>query len=277
MQESIYRNFIAELLTSSSAVARDNFGKVSGTTKEGDPNQVLTAADLSIGQLMIDEITRHFSGHNIIDEEAGLVDKGSVYTWVVDPIDGTSNFAAGVPLFGIMLGLLEGGTPIAGGIALPALNMICVAEKGAGAWCGNERMSVSHGVDLQNSLIAYGMDSDPRNPEAAKVECARLEKLVPRIRNLRTSNSAFDVVMVAQGKYGGILNRTSRIWDNVAPQMMVEEAGGIFTSFDGKPSDYTKPLSRAGDNFTFCAAEPGVHRELQVLLAPAQATDQSPQ
>lgn len=267
MQESTYREFIAQLLASASAIAMNSFGKVSGTTKAGDPNQVLTATDLTISGLIVDEIRRRYFEHNIIDEEMGVVDNGSPYTWVVDPIDGTSNFAAGVPLFGIMLGLLQGNTPIAGGIALPAFNMICTAEKREGAWCGSKRITVSNSDRLQDSLIAYGIDSNPNNPDTTKRECAFLAELVSRIRNLRCSNSAFDVVMVAQGKYGALLNRSSKIWDNVAPQIIVEEAGGLYTTFDGKPIDYTEPTRKASVNFTLCAAAPTVHRELQVLLA----------
>jgi myo-inositol-1(or 4)-monophosphatase len=77
--------------------------------------------------------------------------------------------------------------------------------------------------------------------------------------------------MVAQGKYGGILNRTSRIWDNVAPQIIVEEAGGIYTTFDGEPIDYSQPLIKATANFTLCAAAPALHRQLQALLVSGSA------
>jgi myo-inositol-1(or 4)-monophosphatase len=272
MQKSTYRSFIAQLLASASAVALDNFGKVSGTTKAGDPNQVLTATDLRIGRLVADEIKRCYPAHNIIDEETGVMDNRSPYTWVVDPIDGTSNFAAGVPLFGIMLGLLHANTPIAGGIVLPAFNVICTAEKGEGARCGTERIAVSTSDQLQSSLIAYGIDSNPNNLAATKQDCALLGELVPRIRNLRSSNSAFDVVMVAQGKYGAVLNRTSRIWDNVAPQIIVEEAGGLYTTFDGKLIDYTEPTSKAAANFTFCAAAPPLHQQLQALFASQGGT-----
>jgi myo-inositol-1(or 4)-monophosphatase len=272
MQESTYRDFITQLLASASAIVLDNFGKVSGTTKAGDPNQVLTVTDLRIGRLVIDEIKRRFPGHNIVDEETGVLHNGSPYTWVVDPIDGTSNFAAGVPLFGIMLGLLHANTPIAGGIALPVFDMICTAVKGEGAWCGTERIAVSTADRLRDSLVAYGIDSSPNNPYATKKECAFLGELVSRIRNLRSSNSAFDVVMVAQGKYGAFLNRTSKIWDIVAPHIIVEEAGGLYTTFDGKPIDYTEPTRKAGANFTVCAAAPILHRELQALLAFQEAT-----
>jgi myo-inositol-1(or 4)-monophosphatase len=261
-----YCDFIREVLTSASAIAVERFGKVSGTTKAGDPNQVITATDLQIGRLLVGEVRRRYPEHNIIDEETGVVENNSAYTWVIDPIDGTSNFAAGVPLFGIMLGLLHEDTSLAGGIALPAFGIICTGEKGKGAWCGAERIAVSTLTDLKNSLIAYGIDSQPSDPDATKEECAWLAELVLRIRNLRSSNSAFDAVMVAQGKYGAFLNKTSKIWDNVAPQVIIEEAGGLYTTFHGKPIEYTDPTKRVSANFTYCAAAPALHRQLQALI-----------
>lgn len=266
MQGFTYRDFISRVLTSASATAMSSFGNVSGNVKAGDPNQVLTATDLEIGRFIVGELTRSYPGHNVIDEETGVIQNNSAYTWVVDPIDGTSNFAAGVPLFGVMLGLLYGETPIAGGIALPAFGTICIAEKGKGAWCGTERIAVSAVPDLRDSLVAYGIDGQPYNPDATKQAGAFVAELVLRIRNLRSSNSAFDSLMVAQGKYGAVLNKTSRIWDNVAPQLVIEEAGGIYTTFDGQPMKYADPTTMAGANFTFCAGAPALHHQLQVII-----------
>lgn len=116
-----YLDFISQTLISASKIANDNFGKVSETTKQGDNNQVLTETDLAIGKYIVQKIQTSFPDFNIIDEEAGVIDKKGRFTWVVDPIDGTSNFAAGLPTYGVMIGLLDGAIPIAGGIALPAL------------------------------------------------------------------------------------------------------------------------------------------------------------
>jgi myo-inositol-1(or 4)-monophosphatase len=103
-----YKDFILEVLNEVSAIALRSFGKVSGTTKATDNNQVLTETDIEIGNKIVAAIKAKYPDHNIIDEEAGVVDNASTYTWVVDPIDGTSNFANGVSAYGIMIGLLEG-------------------------------------------------------------------------------------------------------------------------------------------------------------------------
>lgn len=261
-----YQEFIQQSLEEAAKIARKRFGRVSGTTKEGDKSQVLTETDIEIGKYLIDRIQHSFPQYNIIDEEAGIVDEGSEYTWVIDPIDGTSNFAEGVPTYGVMLGLLEGGQPIAGGIALPSFEEVCIAEKGKGAFCNGERMQVTGTKELDSVLVVYMIDAHREDPDSTRQECALLAEIVLRIRNLRSSSSAFDFVMVAKGKYGAVLMRTSKIWDNVAPQILIEEAEGVYTDFFGKKIDYSNSLSKASQNFTFCAAPPALHRQLQEII-----------
>lgn len=261
-----YSDFIESVLKKASEIARDNFGRVSGVTKVGDNNQVLTETDLAIGQMIVGEIKNSYPRHNIIDEEAGVIDRKSEFTWVVDPIDGTSNFAAGVPTYGIMIGLLQKNIPIAGGIALPAFTEIYLAEKGAGAYFNKKKLQVDGRQTLSDALVAYLIDGHQENPQITRDECAMLADIILAIRNLRTSGSAFDAVMVAKGKYGGYLNRTSKIWDNVAPQILLEETGCIYSDFFGKPIDYSNPLTKAGQNFTACAASPLLHKQLQDII-----------
>jgi len=261
-----YNNFITQSLEESSDIARKSFGKVAGTTKAGDNNQVLTETDLEIGKLLIGKIQTKFPEHNIIDEEAGVINNNSNFTWIIDSIDGTSNFANGIPLYGIMLGLLKDDVPIAGGLALPSFSEIYMAEKGQGAYCNSQKISVAKENDLKKALVAYGIDGHQENPKFTRDECALLAEIVLNIRNLRTSNSVFDIAMVAKGNYGAFLNRTSKIWDNVAQQIIIEEAGGIYTDFFGNFIDYSKALSQPQDNFTFLAAPPALHAKLLEII-----------
>ncbi|WP_327585410.1 hypothetical protein OHA25_58775 [Nonomuraea sp. NBC_00507] len=138
----MYRQFIEQVLDVASAVARDKFGKVSTRYKESDPHQVLTEADTAIGKLLLR------------------------YTWVIDPIDGTSNFAAGLPHYGIMV--LEDATPIAGGIALPAFGEIYSAQKGEGATCNGAPIHVAGNGGVAGRMLCYGIDADPAHPEVAR-------------------------------------------------------------------------------------------------------------
>lgn len=261
-----YRNFIIESLKDASQIALRGFGGVTEMAKAGDNNQVLTQTDLEIGKFLIGEIEKQFSDHNIIDEEAGVIDKKSKYTWVIDPIDGTSNFANGLPTYGAMFGLLEDDVPIAGGISLPAFGQIYSAEKGKGAFCNGHAVRVTQETRLLSCLVAYGIDGHQENPELTKAECEILSGVVLGIRNLRSSNSVFDLAMVAKGSYGAFLNQTSKIWDNVSQQIIVEEAGGIYTDFWGNPVDYADPLAKVDQNYTFCAAPAELHRQLQEII-----------
>lgn len=259
-------DFITNVLEDITDIANANFGQISSTVKPDDNNQVLTATDIEIGNLIVSRIKDEYPDYNIIDEEAGSIDNGSNFTWVVDPIDGTSNFAGGIHAYGTMIGLLDGGKPVAGGIALPFFKEIYVAEKGEGAYCNGNQINVSKESKLLNSLISYGIDGYQKDSQLTFTETKMLAKIILGIRNLRASNSVYDIALVASGKYGAWLNQTTKIWDNVAPQIIIEEAGGIYTDFWGKPIDYSDPIKKAKDNFTCCAGSPILHGQLQAII-----------
>lgn len=263
---SQYQVFIKDTLTKAAAIAARNFGDLSHSVKSNDRNQVLTATDMEVGRFLTRAIKRAYPDHNIIDEELGCLDVGSRWTWVVDPIDGTSNFAAGLPQYGIMLGLLDGATAVAGGIALPAFAEVYVAAKGDGAWCNDVKLQVLAETDLSNSLVAYGIDGHPEAPARTAGEARLLGEIILAIRNLRASNSAFDQAMVARGAYGVSANQTSKIWDNVAQQIIIEEAGGVYTDINGGPIDYRDALNRAEENFTWLAGAPALHAQMLAVI-----------
>lgn len=261
-----FTDFINDILQQASEVANRNFGKVSGVVKPGDNNQVLTETDIEIGKLIVSAISDTFPEHSIIDEEAGVIDRGSKYTWVIDPIDGTSNFANGVPTYGVMIGVLEDAVPIAGGVALPFFKEIYLASSGNGAYCNGTRLHVSKEPVLLNSLVAYGIDGHQEAPELTRSETTVLTDIVLGIRSLRSSNSTYDLMLVANGKYGACMNQTSKIWDNVAPHIIIEEAGGVFTDFHGQPPDYGNATQKVDENFTWCTGSPELHTALQTII-----------
>lgn len=263
-----YQDFIREQLLEASRIATSYFGNVTASVKTDDNNQVLTETDLAIGEHIVSAIKRRYPDHNIIDEEAGGVDNNSQFTWVVDPIEGTSNFAAASPLYGIMLGLLDGATPIVGGVIAPVLNQLYLAEKGKGTTCNGEVIEVTSEQKLSNVLVSYGIDGHIEDQQRTIDECRVLADIVDNIRNIRnTGCEAFDSMYVAKGSYGARLNTTSKIWDNVAPQIICEEAGAIWTDIHGQPIDYSKPLARINDNFTYCVASIELHKQLQAIIA----------
>ena len=261
-----YRSFLEKTLTQASQMAKEFQGRVSVTLKPGDNNQVLTEADLAIGEFIVGECQNQYPDYNIIDEEAGVIDKGSNYTWVIDPIDGTSNFASGLPHYGIIIGLLDGETPITGAVALPYFDKLYVAERSKGTFLNGEKI-VTKGQDkLSDSLLAYGIDGYQDEPQRTHDEIAMLGSLILSVRNLRSSNSVFDIMSVVDGSYGASLNQTSKIWDNVGCQVIVEEAGGKYTDFWGRQIDNSNPLKKAEDNFTMCAASTVLHGQVQSVI-----------
>ncbi|MGE5042330.1 MAG: inositol monophosphatase family protein [Candidatus Levyibacteriota bacterium] len=261
-----YSPFLQKALSEASEIATSYFGKTTAIAKEGDNNQVLTEADLQVGKYIVTEIEKEFPEHNIIDEEAGVLNKKSDFTWVIDPIDGTSNFAAGTPNYGIIIGLLHLDQPIAGGVALPFFKEITTAEKEKGAFCSGKKLAVTQESSLLSSLVAYAIDGHQENANMTYDECKILADIVLGIRNLRASGSIVDGMMVAKGKYGAYLNRTSKIWDNVGQHIIIEEAGGVYTDFFGKPMDYSNPFGKAKQNFTWCIGSPTLHKQLQEII-----------
>lgn len=261
-----YTTFIEDVLNGASEIARQHFGKVAGIRKDDDSNQVLTQADLDIGKFIIGKIFEIYPDYNIIDEEAGVIDKKSEYTWVIDPIDGTSNFAVGAPGYGIIIGLLHNEVAIAGGVALPYYHEIITAETNIGAFDNGVKLEVTKETNLLACLVTHEIDGHQENPEMTYDECKTLANIVLGIRNLRITGSVFDGMLVAKGKFGAFMGRTSKIWDNVGVQVIIEEVGGVFTDFFGNKMDYSNPLEKAKQNFTRCMGSVEIHRQLQEII-----------
>ena len=158
----------------------------------------------------------------------------------------------------------------AGGVALPVFSETIIAEKGRGAFCNGEKIRVTNEPRLLSTLVAYIIDGHQENPSLTRREAQIIGEVVLGIRNLRASGSVFDLMMVAKGKYGGFLCQTSKIWDNVAPQIIIEEAGGVYTDFLGIPLDYSSPISRVDENYTVCTAPATLHKELQQIIHQAK-------
>lgn len=260
-------SFIQQCLVETSKIAVSHFGKVKIKVKPTDTNQVLTDADMEIGNHIIEKIKKEFPAYNIIDEEAGVIDNNGQFTWVIDPIDGTSNYAVGNPQYGIMIGLLDGNVPVAGGFALPFTNEITIAERGQGTFCNGKMIMVSKEAQLNNCLIAYHIDGHPEEPQRTREEMSLLGEIILRVRNMRNSGAEpLDGFYVAIGRYGALLNKTMRIWDMVAPHIVIQEAGGTVTDFWGQPIDYSNPLKRTNEHFTICAGAPQIHKQLQEII-----------
>ncbi len=231
------------------------------TTRKESISSVVTEADLASEAAILEILSGTPEPFNIITEEAGYLDHGSGYTWVVDPLDGTSNFAAGLPWFGVIIALFEGSTPVLGGMYLPLEEKLYMAEKGHGATLNNRPILATQGSDLENALVAYSFDfSDV--PGKTRSEMAILERLTGKVRNIRSTNSLLDFCYVADGRLGAAVNQTTKIWDIAVAWLMIREAGGTVTTIEGMPVRFDLSPGSFQQNYTIIASGSGIHSRL---------------
>lgn len=223
---------IKEAINEASEILNSGFGKVwEGKLKESQ-SSIVTEMDVAAEKKITHIITSRYPGHSIIGEEKGAVMTGSEYTWVIDPIDGTSNYAAGIPWFGTLIALLRFDQPVAAGAYLPFYDLLYYAEKGKGVFRNGQPVSVSAEREIKNMLFAYSTDYS-EDIEDMKKEMALWGDLARNVRNLRSTNSLIDFCYIIDGRFGGCINHFTKIWDIAAPYLILSEAGGIMTLIDG--------------------------------------------
>ncbi|MCP5524527.1 MAG: inositol monophosphatase [Verrucomicrobiales bacterium] len=241
-----------------------HFGQVRGVRAKESWASVVSEADLESERVILAWLTERFPEDGIVAEESGFRPGRSGRTWVVDPLDGTSNFIAGLPWFGVMVAALDGVVPVASAIHLPVDGVTYAAATGQGAWRGDRRVSVTAGTDLRKLLLGYSFD-----PALDEVEARRqgilLAGLARRVRNVRATNSMLDFVLTVDGRFGACLNHATRIWDIAAAVGLFEEAGGRMTHLDGSPIEFA--LTPAGMGRTFAVL--GASRALHPVLVEA--------
>ena len=157
----------------------------------------------------------------------------SKFTWVIDPLDGTSNFAASIPWFGVLIALLEEGRPILGGAYLPVEDKLYFAEKGKGAFLNETQFMMTTKADLRNSLFSFNVDFTD-NERVLDDSVDIYKNLVRSVRNIRCTNSLVDFLYVAEGKFGGVINLFTKVWDIAALGLIIEEAGGAMKYANGE-------------------------------------------
>lgn len=197
-------------------------------------NNLVTEVDELSEKKIIDTIKAHFPGHSIISEEAGELIKESDYEWIIDPIDGTVNFAHGIPLCCISIGVKHKDTMQYGVVYNPMMNEFFFAEKGKGAFLNDEPISVSTKSDFKTACLVTGFPYKwPKtNEHPIKVfERFIMEGLPVR----RLGSAAIDLCWVACGRFDGFWEYNLNAWDIAAGYLIVEEAGGKITNFYGEP------------------------------------------
>ena len=204
---------------------------------KGDADLV-TAADRASEALIRERIQQQFPGHDVLGEEQGLNDQGSDYRWYVDPLDGTTNFAHGYPVFCVSMALeyresQKQAQRIAGVVYDPTRDELFSGEQGRGAHLNGAPMQVSQTAHLKESLLATGFPSQKRHKNP---NIHFYHQITLRTHGVRRAGSAaLDLCNVASGRFDGFWEFNLNPWDTAAGALIVEEAGGNVSRFDGSP------------------------------------------
>ena len=194
---------------------------------------IATEVDIAAEAVILDLIRARFSDHAILSEEAGGSGIGSGYTWVVDPLDGTTNYAHRLPVFTVSIGVLEGGQPLIGVIHDPLREQTFVAERGAGARLDGASLHVSRVARLSHAVI--GLDWG-HSDEVRGRTLDLLRQVAPRCATVRALGSAaLALAYVAAGWLDAYFNLMMQPWDVAAGTLLVAEAGGRCTTLEGGP------------------------------------------
>lgn len=205
--------------------------------KHGDASDFATEVDVEVEKVIVAMIAKSFPNHNIIAEENEKTKKGSEFTWVIDPIDGTFSFVVGVPFYSVSIGLLKNNIPVLGVIYNVELNQLYWAEESKGAYLNGKKIHVSNRSTL--SEAAAVLDVGHRQKRQAKFDMY-IKPLFTKVGYVYSLGSAVAVLaMVAQGILDGDVNQ-AWIWDFAAGAVIIREAGGKVTDFAGNEPDWSK-------------------------------------
>ncbi|MFA5789254.1 MAG: inositol monophosphatase family protein [Candidatus Gracilibacteria bacterium] len=200
---------------------------------KGSPNDLVTDVDKICDEFLIKTIHSHFPDHSILTEESGVIEGSGEYKWIIDPIDGTTNFAHGLPFFAISIAIIHKGKPIIGVVEAPGLGETFWAQEGKGAYSGMEPIHVSKTGNLGQSLFGTGFPCERTSPRYKK-NVELFDQFYGTSHGVRRIGSAaLDLCFVARGSFDGFWEYDLQTWDVAAGKIILEEAGGTVTNMDG--------------------------------------------
>jgi myo-inositol-1(or 4)-monophosphatase len=227
------------------------------------PANFVSLADKRAEEMLYTDLAKARPGYGFIGEEGGNREGADkTHTWIVDPLDGTTNFLHGIPQFAISIGLAREGTIIAGVIYNPANDELYIAERGKGAFLNDQRLRVAGRRQMDECVIGCGLPHIGRGDlELSRREMTAIQNRVAGLR--RFGAAALDLAFVAAGRLDGYWERDLKPWDIAAGQIMVREAGGTISGMAGNDDALTTGHVICGNEF--------VHGELVKLLKPLAA------
>lgn len=260
------KNVLINALRASGNLQLGYFDKQLKVKYKESQSSILTEADIESDKVIIGIIRDSYPEHNIISEESGLIYNNSEFTWIVDPLDGTSNFASGIPWFGVIIALLKNNMPFMGGAYLPVHDMLYFAEKGMGAFRNGDLLPMLDKKDLKDSLFGFGLDYSDNNEYLNKgVEIYK--NIVKTSRNTRSTNSIIDFLYVAEGKFGGVINLNTKIWDIAGPEIIISEVGGVLKNIGGGDIQYSVDEKVIDETYPVIAGSDHIVRFLNDIIS----------
>ena len=227
---------MAEIAREAGALLMEFFHRRVKIEYKGDADLV-TEADRSSEKLILERIRTQWPDHEVIGEEGARIETGGNYRWYVDPLDGTTNFAHGYPVFCVSLGLTSRGKRKAAVLYDPTRDELFAAEVGKGAFLNGKKIEVSKTPKLAQSLVATGFPSHKRHKNPNIYFYHQLTLRSHGVR--RAGSAALDLANVACGRFDGFWEFNLNAWDTTAGILIVEEAGGKASGFHGQPLGVT--------------------------------------
>ena len=235
-------NDIIKISKEAGQLIKNSFGKDLEIEFKTNELNLVTEADKASEKLITEFIKKKYPSHGILAEEGSELNKSAEYLWIIDPLDGTTNFAHGLPIFSVSIGLQKNGETIAGVVYDINQDIIYTAEKGAGATANGKKIIVSSNSNLAHSMLVTGFPYDVKeNPDKVFERFIAILKSSRAVRRL--GSAAIDFCYVAKGVFDGFWEVHLHPWDICAGKLIVEEAGGIVTDFNGNPINiYSKKI-----------------------------------
>jgi myo-inositol-1(or 4)-monophosphatase len=233
---------LTEAAYESGKILSKNFGGKYKISSKVIVSNLVTEIDHRSEKKIISVIRKNFPDHSILTEESGKLSKDSEYQWIIDPIDGTVNYAHGIPLTCVSIAIEKNGEVIMGVVYNPMGGEYFFAEKGKGAYLNGKKILVSKNSSIEKSLLVTGF---PYNSSTFKPNPADLFKkfLMMNVPIRRLGSAALDLCWTACGRFDGFWEYNLNAWDVAAGKLILEEAGGRLSNFEGKKySIYMKEI-----------------------------------
>ncbi|PZQ19139.1 MAG: inositol monophosphatase [Ancylobacter novellus] len=259
MARSPVMQVMVQAVTKAGRLLRRDFGEVEQlqVSMKG-PGDFVSAADRKAEDALRAELSRARPGYGFLMEESGRIDGTDPdHRWIVDPLDGTTNFLHGLPVFAISVALERAGVLVAGVVFNPVTDELYTAERGGGAFLNDRRIRVAARRDLSDAVVATGIPhlGKPAH-DRFREELAAVQSKVAGVR--RFGSAALDLAMVASGRFDGFWERHLKAWDVAAGIVLVREAGGFVTDAQGHDT-----MLSSG---TIVAGNEAIHGALQKLV-----------